>query len=165
MRPNDPSAPLLALALALPFMLLADGAAAQGRPSDLDARMRALEARVEAIERRSGAGADRGPVSAGVDCEAFGVAFRAGQTRLSIVADGRRIGSFEERGSPILTSLLRRGPNTIVFAFASPGNADTLLQAYCTPPGADQRVEILRFKPEPGALEAQVAVNMTPPGR
>ena len=157
---------LAPLALAIPLLLTAGGAAAQaiGRSEAVEARLRALEARVSALEGRAGAAAPA--ASAPVDCKVFDLRSNpADQSRLSITANGRAIGSYKGRAAPYLTTLLRRGVNDVVFAYDSPGDGNTLLQVYCIPPDAEERVEILRFTPEAGKLEERVSVNMVAPGR
>jgi hypothetical protein len=162
-RPFRPLATLVAAVFVLPLHGgLAHGQA--GPSGTLEARVRALEARVTALEGRAGGGA-AAPASAGVDCESFQISFKARGSRLNVTANGRLIGAYEVQGSPVLTTLLRPGANAVAFAYASPGDEDSLLQVYCTPPGAAERVEILRFKPRPGELQTRVDVNMVRAGR
>lgn len=102
------------------------------------------------------------PASDAIDCKVFDIRSNgAAHQRLRITANGRTIGSYQGSAGPYLTSLLRPGVNTVAFIYDSPGNGDTLLQVYCIPPEAEDRVEILRFTPDSSRLEERVTVNIT----
>ena len=153
----------LALAGAIPVLLA--GAAASAQPT-VEARLRALEARVSALEGRAGPASAAAATSAAIDCKVFDIRSNGvAQQRLGITSNGRVIGSYQGSAAPYLTSLLRPGVNNVVFAYDSPGDGKTLLQVYCIPPGAEDRVEIRRFTPQAGSLEERVTVNLTPSDR
>jgi hypothetical protein len=80
-------------------------------------------------------------------------------SRLTVSANGRAVSSYDSSASSIITSLLRPGDNALVFNFSAPGGA---MQLNCTPPGASEGVQILRFEPIPGKLEERITVNITP---
>ncbi|HYD25140.1 MAG TPA: hypothetical protein VEB68_10105 [Croceibacterium sp.] len=150
-------------AAALTLMLAA--APGHAQPSDLEARVRALEERVAALESGAPAGA-AGNASAAVRCRRLNVngsGFMPG-TVLTVTVNGATVGTFNDNTYEDLERHMRPGVNRVGLAFAAPGVGGPFgvnAELRCLAPGsASSRDTILSLKPTAGHLAAEAVVEL-----
>lgn len=151
------------LAAALPLLLAAGAAEAQST-ADLDARVRALEARVAALEG-AGPAAAPAPTSNAVRCKRLNVngAGFTPATVLTVTVNGTVVGTFSANTYADLERRMRPGPNRVGLAFAAAGTTGTQADLRClAPEERASRDMILSLQPTRDRLSAEVDVEFVP---
>ena len=169
MRLNGPSTLTCAAraALAAAALAAAPAFAQQSGGPSLEDRLRALEARVSALEGRAAApGAPAAPAVKCIRLSVNGAGIAPGAT-LTVTVNGTVVGVFDGAASGNLEGQMRPGVNIVGLSFASPGTPGpfgTGAELRCLPPGeSSSRNEILALKPTPGRLSAEVRVDLVRP--
>jgi hypothetical protein len=151
-------------AAAVTAMLVAAPAGAQST-GDLEARVRALEERVAALE---GASATPGAAANAIRCTRLNVngsGFTAGAL-LTVTVNGTTVGTFNDNTYQDLERFMRPGVNRVGLAFAEPGAGGPFgisAELRCLATGsASSRDTILSLKPTADHLSAEIAVEYVP---
>ena len=144
------------------FSAIAATAGAQPTLNELDARLRAVEARLKALE--GGVQSQGAPVVAGIPCKRLNVngSVESGN-ELQTLVNGAVVGTFGEGGVyHDLESFMRPGPNRITLVFSGPG-AMSNAELRCLPPDqTSSRTNILTHRPTAKKLSAETNVSLTP---
>ena len=142
------------------FSAVAATAGAQPTLNELDARLRAVEAKLKALE----GGGQAAPAVAGIPCKALNVngSVESGN-ELRTLVNGAVVGTFGEGGVyHDLESFMRPGPNRITLVFSGPG-AMSNAELRCLPPDqTSSRTNILTHRPTAKKLSSETDVSLTP---
>jgi hypothetical protein len=150
-------------AAAFTAMLAAETAHAQSS-GDLEARVRALEERVAALEGAAPAGAPA-PATNVVRCKRLNVngSGFAATTVLTVTVNGETVSTFNANAYGDLERYMRPGVNRVVLSFNAPGGTGpfgTNGELRCLAPDEQSsRDTILRLQPTRDRLSAEVAVE------
>ena len=137
-------------------------ASAQPPGSSVEVRLRALEARMSALEGRTGP-----PVAPaanqGVPCRQVELtgSWIPSDAPLTAMVNGTTIGTYD--GNAVRTGLhgfMRPGPNTVRLSFEAPGSPQTEVELRCLPPGGNDWAEILRLRPHGGRRTAESQITI-----
>jgi len=135
---------------------------AQPTTAELAAQLRALDARVTALENN--AAATRSPAASahsGVPCTRLNANGRADPgALLEVRVNDALVGTHDEGIYQDLESFMRPGSNIVRLTFSSPGQGVNA-ELRCLPPGqTSSRATILTLRPSAKRLSAQTEVNL-----
>ena len=144
------------------FAAIAAAVSAQPTLTEIDTRLRAVEARLKALE--GGAQSQAAPVIAGIPCKRLNVngSVESG-LELRTLVNGAVVGTFGEGGVyHDLESFMRPGPNRITLVFSGPGPMSNA-ELRCLPPDqTSSRTNILTHRPTAKKLSSETDVSLTP---
>jgi hypothetical protein len=135
---------------------------AQPTLRDLDTRLQAVEARLQALE--SGAQDRAIPAVAGIPCKRLNVNGSVeSDIELRAMVNGAVVGTFGTGGVyHDLESFMRPGPNRISLVFSAPGPMSNA-ELRCLPPDqSSSRTTILTLRPTARKLSAEADVSLPP---